>query len=534
MYIGRLARERFAKTEFTAIETSGKPLLRDGRLFVPVGCLETLSEEAFRRIAFFYRRSQLELLAAALGRAGTTASEWILIRDLLENAVIAAEGRLPLCQDTGVICVYAWKGEGVVTEADDRTLLERGAGLAYMKHRLRDSIRVPASFFDEYNTGDNLPAQIRIEVSPPENNPCYRFLFVAKGGGSSNKTSYFPASPDILYHDNWDNFLREKIEALGTAACPPYRLAIVAGGLSPEQNLETLKLATTELLDDAPYFTPAVHGAAGAVYAPAVFRDLFWENRAMEIAEHSGLGAQVGGKRFILDVRVLRLPRHAASCPVSIGVSCAAHRNMLGLIDERGVFLEKLEENPAALLKSALQQAETPPSYIETRRVSFDMPIAELCEKLSGFKAGDALLASGNLLVARDAAHLAWRKLLKKGESLPPYLFKYPVFYAGPAETPAGCVIGSIGPTTSSRMDGFAEELLSRGASLVTVGKGSRSALWTEAAGRYGGRYLIAVGGAAALIASRHIVSAKIIDYPEFAMEAVRLLEVKDLRLFVS
>ena len=311
------------------------------------------------------------------------------------------------------------------------------------------------------------------------------------------------------------------------------------GGLSPEQNLETLKLATTELLDDAPYFdaarSPAGNDNAASISAPAVFRDLFWENRAMEIAERSGLGAQVGGKRLVLDVRVLRLPRHAASCPVSIGVSCAAHRNMLGFIDEHGVFLEKLEKNPAALLKSALNRAEQAPQPdIETRRVNFDVPMAELCEKLSGFKTGDALLASGKLLVARDAAHLAWRKLIKKGEPLPEYLFKYPVFYAGPAETPPGCVIGSIGPTTSARMDGFAEELLSRGASLVTVGKGRRSTLWTDAALKYGGRYLIAAGGAAALIASRHIVSVKIIDYPEFTMEAVRLLEVKDLRLFVS
>ena len=539
MYVEPLIGGSFAKTEFIALKTAQKPVLRDGRLLVPPAALEALSEEAFRRLAFFYRRSHLALLAAACGKQGTTENERALIRDLLDNAVIAAEGRLPLCQDTGTACVYAWKSENVATGGDDRASLEKGIGAAYRKHRLRASQLYPASFFDEYNTGNNLPAQIRIEAVP-ENaaQPCYRFLFAAKGGGSSNKTAYFPASPDILYHDSWDNFLREKIEALGTAACPPYRLAIVVGGLSPEQNLEVLKLATTELLDDAPYFTPTGNGNAGgpaaSTSAPAVFRDIFRENRAIEIAEQSGLGAQVGGKRLVLDVRVLRLPRHAASCPVSIGVSCAAHRSMLGFIDQSGVFLEKLEENPAAFLKSALKKAEPPIPDIETHSVSFDMPMAELCKKLSGFKTGDALLASGKLLVARDAAHLAWRKLLKKGEPLPEYLFKYPVFYAGPAETPPGCVTGSIGPTTSARMDGFAEELLSRGASLVTVGKGRRSALWTDAAFRYGGRYLIAAGGAAALIASRHIVSVEIIDYPELAMEAVRLLEVKDLRLFVS
>lgn len=539
MYVWPLIGGSFAKTEFTALKTAQKPVLRDGRLLVPPAALEALAEEAFRRLAFFYRRTHLALLAAARGKQGTMESERALIRDLLDNAVIAAEGRLPLCQDTGTACVYAWKSENVATGGDDRASLEKGIGAAYRKHRLRASQLYPASFFDEYNTGNNLPAQIRIEAVP-ENaaQPCYRFLFAAKGGGSSNKTAYFPASPDILYHDSWDNFLREKIAALGTAACPPYRLAIVVGGLSPEQNLEVLKLATTELLDDAPYFTPTGNGNAGgpaaSTSAPAVFRDIFRENRAMEIAEQSGLGAQVGGKRLVLDVRVLRLPRHAASCPVSIGVSCAAHRSMLGFIDQSGVFLEKLEENPAAFLKSALKQAEPPIPDIETHSVSFDMPMAELREKLSGFKTGDALLASGKLLVARDAAHLAWRKLLKKGEPLPEYLFKYPVFYAGPAETPPGCVTGSIGPTTSARMDSFAEELLSRGASLVTVGKGRRSALWTDAAFRYGGRYLIAAGGAAALIASRHIVSVEIIDYPELAMEAVRLLAVKDLRLFAG
>ncbi|MDR2795893.1 MAG: fumarate hydratase C-terminal domain-containing protein, partial [Spirochaetaceae bacterium] len=279
--------------------------------------------------------------------------------------------------------------------------------------------------------------------------------------------------------------------------------------------------------------SPASAIADAGAGAPPLFRDIFWEKRAAEIAEHSGLGAQVGGKRLVLDVRVLRLPRHAASCPVSIGVSCAAHRGALGFIDERGVFLERLEEKPADFLVAALKQAGFERRTASgTRRISFDTPVTELCAELSRVKAGETLLASGKLLVARDAAHLAWRKLLKKGEALPEYLFKYPLFYAGPSETPAGCVTGSIGPTSSTRMDGFAEELLSRGASLVTVGKGRRSPLWQDAADKYGAHYLIAAGGAAALIASRHVVSVKIIDYPEFAMEAVRLLEVKDLPLF--
>jgi fumarate hydratase class I len=458
-----------------------------------------------------------------------------LIRSLLENAVIAAEGRLPLCQDTGTAFVYAWKPENVITGADDRAALERGIGSAYVKCRLRASQIAPRSFFDEYNTENNLPACIHIEAAPPEDAPCYRFLFAAKGGGSSNKTAYFAAAPDILSESAFDRFLREKIAALGTAACPPYRLAVVAGGLSPEHNLEILKLATTEILDGAPEYGTPYFGTPYSGAPSIVYRDSFWEKRAMEIAEQSGLGGQFGGKRLALDVRVLRLPRHAASCPVSIGVSCCAHRNMLAFIDQRGLFLEKLEENPCRFLETALKEARsTAFDGRETLRVSLERPVKELCGLLAGFKAGMPLLVSGKLLVARDAAHLAWRKLLEKGAELPEYLFKYPVFYAGPSETPAGYVIGSIGPTTSARMDGFAEELMSRGASLVTVGKGGRSALWAEAARKHGGAYLSAAGGTAALIAKTNIVSVKIIDYPELRMEAVRLLEVKDLLVFTN
>ncbi|MDR2660394.1 MAG: fumarate hydratase [Spirochaetaceae bacterium] len=554
MRFNKLIRARFDKTEYTvfeAAETAENPVFRDGRLFVPPSCLEALAEEAFGRVSFFYRRSHLELLNTARLKPDTMAREKLLIGDLIENAVTAAEGRLPLCQDTGTACVYAWKDEGVVTSADDGGFIERGIASAYWKRRLRASQLVPVSFFDEHNSGNNLPAQIKIEAAPPsDGRPCYRFLFVAKGGGSSNKSAYFSMTPAILSCDKFDLFLKQNIEALGTAACPPYRLAVVAGGSSPEHNLEVLKLATTELLDDAPYF--GTQFRAGEVQDADVYRDIFWENRAMEIAEQSGLGAQVGGKRLALDVRVLRLPRHAASCPVSIGVSCAAHRNMLAFIDERGIFLEKLEQNPKEM-PFLFSRSPSRPSCPEifgangavnankTRRVLIDAPLDKARDIImdavnigsTGKESGaGSMLLSGKLLVARDAAHLAWHKLLENGKALPDYLYMYPVFYAGPSETPPGCVIGSIGPTTSSRMDVYAEELLSRGASLVSIGKGGRSAAWSNAASKYGGVYLSTAGGAAALIASQNIVSVKIIDYPELAMEAVRLLEVKDLRVF--
>jgi fumarate hydratase class I len=519
-------------------ETAEKPALAGERLAIPPSCLEALAEEAAGRIAFLYRRSHLGLLAAACFEDGTTAGERAVIRCLLENACVSAEGRLPLCQDTGTACVYGWKDEGVITGADDVALIEQGIAAAYGKRRLRASQIAPVSFFEEYNTGNNLPAQIRIEAAASwgGSTPVYRFLFVAKGGGSSNKTAYFSFAPSFLSRDEFDCFLQEKITALGTSACPPYRLAVVVGGSSPEQNLEILKLATTELLDEAAYFdTDNANAERFDSAGFPILRDSFWENRAKEIACKSGLGAQAGGERLLLDARVFRLPRHAASCPVSIGVSCAAHRNMLAFIDERGVFLEKLEENPREFLNEALKHTDSSKkTEIETRRVNFGTPVTAVCAALSHFKTDDTLLVSGKLLVARDAAHLAWRKLLEQGKPLPEYLFRYPVFYAGPSETPAGCVTGSIGPTTSARMDGFADELLSRGASLVTVGKGSRSALWSEAARKYGGRYLAAPGGAAALIASRNIVSVETIDYSELAMEAVRLLEVKDLLLFVN
>jgi fumarate hydratase class I len=526
----------FDRTEFTAFETVEKPILQDGRLLIPPSCLENLAEEAFTRVSFYYRRSHLKLLAAAFDMVDTEENEKLVIRDIIDNALTAAEEGLPLCQDTGSACVYGWKDENAVTNAEDSTFLESGIASAYRKNRFRASQIVPLSFFDERNSGNNLPAQIRIEaVRQVDDRPRYRFLFAAKGGGSSNKTSYFSLPPAVLSPHEFDCFLKEKIEALGTAACPPYRLAIVVGGLSPEYNLEILKLATTELLDGAPYFGAPESGDAenGLSGGSPLYRDIFWEKRAMEIAADSGLGAQAGGKRLAIDVRVLRLPRHAASCPVSIGVSCTAHRNMLAFIDESGLFLEKLEYKPKDFLRPSASQPEVA-VLNAVPRVRLETPLNKAREVLSAYSAGCALLLSGKLLVARDAAHHKWRELLREAKPLPEYLFMYPVFYAGPSETPPGRVIGSIGPTTSARMDIYAEELLSRGASLVCVGKGGRTTLWTDAASKYGGVYLTAAGGAAALIAGKNAVSVKIIDYPELAMEAVRLLEVKDLRVFVG
>ncbi|MDR2758013.1 MAG: FumA C-terminus/TtdB family hydratase beta subunit [Spirochaetaceae bacterium] len=537
-----LISKAFQKTQFKTLAISGnKPVLTGGRLRIPPALLRRLAEEAFRSLAFYFRESHLELLAEPLTRPELSFNDRLVLSSLLENAIIAARGELALCQDTGTAVIYGWKDEEVYTGADDGTELEEGIVRAYKKNHLRLSQTAPASFFDEYPTGNNLPAQIRLEALPGEApNPGYRFLFVAKGGGSSNKTAYFSKTKALLEEKAFEDFLAEQIPALGTAACPPYRLAVVVGGTSPEFNLEILKLATTEILDGAPFFDTQDRSAGQN--RGWIFRDPYWEKRVMEIGRESGLGAQFGGTSFLLDVRVLRLPRHAASCPVSIGVSCNAHRNLLAFIDGDGIHLEKLIENPGEFLVRrgivvSGNEIDLGNKALSTgkgiSRINLDRPMEEILAALSRPRAGERVLLSGKLLVARDAAHLQWHTMITRGQGLPAYLSKYPIYYAGPAATPPGKVIGSLGPTTAQRMDPYAEEFMSRGASLVTLAKGNRSAQWQAACKKYGGVYLGAIGGIAALSAERHILSEEIIDYPELGMEAVRLIEVRDFPAFI-
>jgi fumarate hydratase class I len=539
MDLFHLVTKAFAKTEFKTLEGEEAPRLEGGRLFIPPAMLRRAAEEGFRELSFLFRESHLRLLAEKLKEPGISANDRMVLGLLLKNAISAAGEELALCQDTGTAVVYGWKEEGVFTGGDDREALEAGAAGAYKKNYLRSSQTGASSFFGEFNTGDNLPAQIRIEAVPPAESAgsppggSYRFLFIAKGGGSSNKTGLFPMTKALLEKETFEQFLEEKIKALGTAACPPYRLAIVVGGTSPELNLEVLKLATAEALDAAPFFTEGETPGKG----PWIRRDAYWEARAMEIGRATGLGAQFGGSSLLLDARVLRLPRHAASCPVSVGVSCAAHRNLFAFIDRDGLHIEKLCSNPAAFT-GALgfhggKEAPDSGDGVHISRLSLDRPIQEVCRELSRFRAGDRLLLSGRLLVARDAAHLKWRRLIGEGKDLPPYLFKHPVYYAGPSATPPGRITGSLGPTTAGRMDPYAEELMSRGASLITLAKGSRSASWRETCRKYGGFYLGTIGGAAALLADEHVTASELADYPELGMEAVRLITVKDLPAFI-
>ncbi|MDR0473023.1 MAG: fumarate hydratase [Treponema sp.] len=527
-------KKSFDKTSFSQLYGNAdmeKPKFENGILYLPLSLLRCAAETAFRDAAFFLRETQLKLLAQRLEENSPGCNDRMVISMLLKNAISASKGEFCLCQDTGTAIIYAWKSESVRTGPGEREALEQGAAAAYKNNYLRSSIAGASSFFDEYNTGDNLPAQIHIESVPDDetspDGPSYRLLFIAKGGGSSNRTKLFSMNKSLLEEKAFDAFLEEHIKALGTAACPPYRLALVAGGLSPEQNLEVQKLASSEILDTCPYFGDETESSA------LIRRDRQWEERVMEIGRKSGLGAQFGGTSLLLDARVLRMPRHAASCPVSIGVSCAAHRCILARIDRNGLFIENLVSDPASFLneqKLSLGIAEIEAAPL---RINLDQPIKETLNELSALKAGSLILLSGKLLVARDAAHLKWHKLITDGKNLPNYLFKYAVYYAGPAAAPPGRIIGSLGPTTAERMDPYAEKLMSRGASLITLAKGERSPAWETVCKKYGGAYLVTVGGAAALMAQDHVTGSELIDYPELGMEAVRLIIVRDMPALV-
>lgn len=530
-------------------------------LIIDGNTLASFAERAFQRLSFTYAQEHLESLLSIACDSAASKNDRLVAVKLLENAVIAAQGKLPLCQDTGVAQIFAWRDSSVYSALDgmkpfqsESEALSAGIEAAYKKNNLRFSINIPSSLFDEKNSATNLPAQIDIFAAEQTPQPSYRFLFCAKGGGSSNKTDFTCATKALLNPQSFEHFLKTKITALGTAACPPYTIAVVIGGLSPEQNVLTLKLATagywdaidTLRTDGAVRWTDTVGGVK-----PLRCRD--WEERALCIASETGLGAQFGGTRLAIHARIFRLPRHGASCFASIGVSCNAHRNLMGYICREGAFLQKTVTDPQLFFDKAVRIAsqETPPAACSTadipaateyRSIAKDknLPpsielasIASACAALSRYPVGQAFLFSGDILVARDAAHARWKALLEAGKPLPEYTAQYPILYAGPAETPQGAVIGSFGPTTANRMDPYAEELMSRGAALITIAKGNRSELWRTACKKYGAFYLGTIGGAAALIAEKHIIAHRILDYPDLGMEAVHLISVKDLPVFL-
>ncbi|MBO7485476.1 MAG: fumarate hydratase C-terminal domain-containing protein [Spirochaetaceae bacterium] len=494
--------------------------------------LESLTKQAFSKLSFTFPQEHLENLLKIANDKTASANDRYTAAFLLKNAQTASEGTYPLCQDTGIANVFSWRANSFIADCNEEAVISGAVENTYKERYLRFSTFCSKSFFDEYNPHNNMPAQIMLFTHSAEslslsdeqfrNEPHYRFLFCAKGGGSSNKTTFLQKTKACLNETAFEKILAEQIPALGTSACPPYKICVVVGGLSPEHNLLTLKLATCGYYD----------GLSDKAEGYGAYRDKYWEGKVREIAEQTGLGAQFGGKALCCDSKVIRLPRHGASCPVSIGVSCSAHRNLDAYITKDGIYIEKTVTNPADL-----PGFETAVSLLKNEEKAVTLNTADgistNCKKLHGLKPGTRVSVSGSILVARDAAHARWHELIQQGKTLPEYTKQYPICYAGPAETPPGKPLGSFGPTTAGRMDTYAEELHSRGAALITIAKGNRSRQWKDSCKKYGGFYLATIGGAAALISSEYIVNSRIVDYPELGMEAVRLVEVKKLPAFV-
>ncbi len=479
--------------------------------------LTLLARQAFHDISHLLRPAHLRQLRAILDDPEASANDRFVALDLLKNANIAAGGILPMCQDTGTAIVMGKKGQRVWTGGGDEEALSRGIFRTYAEDNLRYSQLSPVSMFEEVNTGSNLPAQFDIYATDGDE---YKFLFVAKGGGSANKTFLYQQTPAVLNPKSLVAFLDEKIRTLGTAACPPYHLAIAIGGTSAEMNLKTVKLASTKYLDGL----PTRGGREGHAY-----RDLEMEQEILELTRQMGIGAQFGGKYFCHDVRVVRLPRHGASVPIGLGVSCSADRQILGKITREGIFLEQLETNPAQYLP------EVDESELGSDVVSVDLtrPMDEIRRQLSSYPIKTRLALSGPMIVARDLAHAKIKERLDRGEAMPGYFRDHPIYYAGPAKTPEGYASGSFGPTTAGRMDSYVEEFQAKGGSMVMLAKGNRSRQVLDACKAHGGFYLGSIGGSAARLAQDHIRRVEVVEYPELGMEAIWRIEVENFPAFI-
>ncbi|HEY0484198.1 MAG TPA: fumarate hydratase [Kofleriaceae bacterium] len=496
-----------------------QPLAAAGRRFLEVApeALTLLTKTAMRDIAHLLRPGHLAQLRAILDDKDASPNDHFVALELLRNANIAAGGVLPGCQDTGTAIVMGKRGQLVLTRGDDEAAIARGVFDTYAEANLRYSQVAPLDMFEEKNTGNNLPAQIELYATDGDE---YHFLFMAKGGGSANKSLLFQETKALLNPASLAAFLDQKLRSLGTAACPPYHLAIVIGGTSAELALKTAKLASARYLDELPTTGNALGRA---------FRDLEWEAKVVEIARGTGIGAQFGGKYFCHDARVIRLPRHGASCPVAIAVSCSADRQALGKITRDGVFLEELEHDPAKYLPDTTH-AEVAGDEV---RIDLTRPMAEIRQALSRYPIKTRLVLSGPLIVARDIAHAKLKERIDRGEGLPQYLKDHCVYYAGPAKTPAGYASGSFGPTTAGRMDSYVDLFQSHGGSMVMLAKGNRSPQVTEACKAHGGFYLGSIGGPAARLAKDCIKHVEVLEYPELGMEAVWKIDVVDFPAFI-
>ncbi|MGN6252035.1 MAG: fumarate hydratase [Marmoricola sp.] len=509
---------RLVTTEgVSTVEAAGRTFLR-----VEPTALQRLTAEAMHDIAHFLRPAHLAQLRRIIDDPEASGNDRFVALDLLKNVNISAGGVLPMCQDTGTAIVMGKKSEGVLTGADDAEWISRGVYDAYTRLNLRYSQMAPITTWEERNTGTNLPAQIELYATPEHGSPEYKFLFMAKGGGSANKSFLYQETKAVLNPTRMLEFLDEKIRSLGTAACPPYHLAIVVGGTSAEFALKTAKYASAHYLDNLPTSgSPAAHG----------FRDLELEQQVFELTQSSGIGAQFGGKYFCHDVRVVRLPRHGASCPVAIAVSCSADRQALGKITAEGVFLEQLETDPAQYMPDAGMAHEISGGAVVP--IDLNRPMPEILAELSRHPVKTRLSLTGPLVVARDIAHAKIKERLDAGEEMPSYLRDHPVYYAGPAKTPDGMASGSFGPTTAGRMDSYVEQFQAAGGSMVMLAKGNRSQQVTEACRRHGGFYLGSIGGPAARLAQDCIRSVEVLEYAELGMEAIWRIEVEDFPAFV-
>ncbi len=508
-------------TEYRLVTTAGVSTFEvNGRTFVRVEpeALTRLTEEAMRDIAHYLRTSHLTMLAGILDDPEASRNDRFVATELLRNANIAAAGVLPMCQDTGTAIVMGKKGEQVVTFTDDAEAISRGVYNTYTSSNLRYSQVAPVSMFEEYNTANNLPAQIEIYSTQGSS---YEFLFVAKGGGSANKTYLFQKTKALLNEQSLIDFLDESLRSLGTAACPPYHLALVVGGTSAEYNLKTAKYASAHYLDTLPTSGDRATGHG--------FRDLEWEDRILELTRGFGIGAQFGGKYFCHDVRVIRLPRHGASNPIGLAVSCSADRQAKAKITTDGIFLEQLETDPARFLPDS----GTDDLSDEAVRIDLDQPMKGIRNQLTQYPVKTRLSLTGTLVVGRDIAHTKIKERLDAGEPMPGYLRDHPIYYAGPAKTPVGYASGSFGPTTAARMDPYVEQFQAAGGSLVMLAKGNRSRQVTEACAAHGGFYLGSIGGPAARLAKDSIRSVEVLEYPELGMEAIWKIEVVDFPAFI-
>jgi fumarate hydratase class I len=502
-----LSKEYVSVTRF-----DGKEILK-----IEPEALTFLANEAIRDVSFLLRTPHLKKVAAILKDPEASDNDRFVALAMLRNADTSSKGILPFCQDTGTATVVSKKGQQVWTGVRDEEYLSKGIYKTYTEEHLRYSQTAPLNMYEEVDTGTNLPAQIDIMATEGME---YQFLFVTKGGGSANKTSLYQETKALLNPASLEKFLTEKMKTLGTAGCPPYHLVFVIGGTSAEACLKTVKLATTGYLDHLPT-SGNIHGRA--------FRDVEMEEKMLQAAYKSGYGAQFGGKYFALDVRVVRLPRHGASCPVGMGVSCSADRNIKAKINRDGIWLEELEREPGRLIPEEYR-GKVASNVV---KVDLNRPMKEILAQLTKYPVTTQLSLTGIMIVARDIAHAKLKERLDRGEGLPQYFKDHPVYYAGPAKTPAGMPSGSFGPTTAGRMDSYVELFQSHGASLITLAKGNRSTQVTEACKKYGGFYLGSIGGPAAILAKENIKKVDLHEYPELGMEAIWKIEVEDFPAFI-